>query len=385
MSETKQEILTILVPTRDRADTLVHCLHTITSQTNPNIEIIVSDNFSGPEVKQVVDSITDPRLRYIRTPERLGMSEHWNWAVKHIKGDWVTIIGDDDGLLPNAVDKFFALHAKHPEIEAITCANCFYRWPSDKQSSAGSKLTMISGKGYEIRDCTKDLKSLMKGKVIFLPTIYTGGFVKKTIIDEVSKKSPRGEFFQSLIPDLYSQMAISSVTDKYIYSYEPWAIAGSSKHSNGRQHKNKTRAEIKKLPFHQEGNIKFNPKLGDGCVEAIQILFYESFLQSAHLRTDDMGITTQEQLEIAIIKAGRRIKQVTIEYCSEVAKLNNIEFEPIIRAVNRKKALYRINKLTHKFLKHIPGMSKLLYKDISATGVKNVYDASQKFKTLNFA
>src|SRR5208337_2329891 len=103
------DLLSVIVPTRDRADTLVHCLKTVTAQPNLNLEILVSDNYSGPEVKQVVDQCNDARVRYIRTNTRLGMSEHWEFALNHASGNWVTILGDDDGLLPHAVNDFFSL------------------------------------------------------------------------------------------------------------------------------------------------------------------------------------------------------------------------------------------------------------------------------------
>ncbi len=41
------------------------------------------------------------------------MSEHWEFALSHAKGNWVTIIGDDDGLLPNAVKYLFQIVSKN--------------------------------------------------------------------------------------------------------------------------------------------------------------------------------------------------------------------------------------------------------------------------------
>lgn len=55
-----EDKLTVIIPTKDRAETLQHCLKTVVSQTHPQLEILVSDNFSGPDVKAVVDSFSDP-------------------------------------------------------------------------------------------------------------------------------------------------------------------------------------------------------------------------------------------------------------------------------------------------------------------------------------
>lgn len=379
-----EEIVTVLIPTRERADTLVHCLKTVVSQPNPNIEIIVSDNFSGPEVKSAVDKFIaqDSRVKYVRTPERLGMSEHWNWAVEHITGDWVTILGDDDGLLPNGIDNFFALHEKHPKIEAITCVNCFFRWPSEGNNDG--KLVLMGGSGYEVRDSRATLQGVLDGKFASLPTIYTGGFVSMNLFNRIKAKSPNKQFFQSIIPDVYSGVAMSSVTDKYIYCWEPWFVAGSSKHSNGRQHVGKTQKEMQKLDFHTESQMKFLPSLGDGTVMAIQIMIYEGFLRSQYLRDYDMNVELKTQLELCILQSSRATKQQIIEYCRDVAQMNDINFDEVIKNVKKKSLSKRLKKLGRKFLRHIPGFTKIHRKVISDNSVRNVDSAAIRFsKELN--
>ena len=94
---------TIIIPTRERADVLVHSLHTVVAQDYEDLTIIVSDNFSQDNTKQVVDSFHDPRIKYINTGRRVSMSHNWEFALSHVKDGWVSIIGDDDGLMPGAL------------------------------------------------------------------------------------------------------------------------------------------------------------------------------------------------------------------------------------------------------------------------------------------
>lgn len=368
-------VVTILIPTRDRAETLLHCLKTVRQQPNQNIEILVSDNLSGPEVKAVIDSFSDNRIRYIRTPERLGMTEHWNWAIKQISGDWVTILGDDDGLLPGAIDKLLKISAENPDVKLITSNNCFYTWPSAAEDGK-PKFRLVSGKNYEVRPSKENLRRTMLGEIRHLPTIYTGGFVHRSVVEQIISKTPGGNFFNSIIPDVYSGMAMTSVTEKYIYSWEPWAIAGASKFSNGQQHKNKSRAEIKNLDFYKEAGIGFLPSLGDAAVESMQILLYESFLKSQHLRSDDFGVTLQQQLEIAILQATKRVRADVIEYCRDVAKLNNIDFEPILNSARKKVRLHIYKRMLKRLSRKIPGVSKTRRININAANMNDVYIAS---------
>ncbi len=68
------EKYTVIIPTRDRAETLEATLRTCLRQTYPNFEIIVSDNCSDDNTKEIVDGLHDPRIRYINPGRRLSMS-----------------------------------------------------------------------------------------------------------------------------------------------------------------------------------------------------------------------------------------------------------------------------------------------------------------------
>jgi glycosyltransferase involved in cell wall biosynthesis len=370
--------LTVIIPTKNRAETLVYALKTVTCQPNENIEILVSDNFSEPDVKNAVDSISDKRIRYIRTSEPLGMSEHYNFAIEHATGEWVTIIGDDDGLLIGSIDNFFKLTEKHPDIKAITAVNCSYLWPVN----APDRLVVNNGSGYEIRSGLDCLRKTMYGTIINLPTIYTGGYVKKELIDEIKEKSPEKKFFQSINPDLYSGMAVSSVIDNYIYSFEPLAISGTSKHSNGYTFKNKNLSELSKFGLFNEGTLRFIPTLGNGAVEAMQILLYESFLRCSHLRKDDMGTTLEQQLALSMLLSTKRVIGNVEEYCRWVAQLNNLDFNKVLKIYRRKKPIFKGKKVIKKLFRHIPCMDKRNRKTFTGLGLNNVYEAAVKIDEL---
>ncbi len=371
-------VLTVIIPTRNRADTLVHAVRTVMAQPNRNIEILISDNFSDPEVKQAFDSMQDERLRYIRTTEVLGMSEHYDFAVGHATGEWVAILGDDDGLIPDAVERFLAVAKANPDIKAITCANSWFRWPTDEHSD-DARLTKIGSHGYEVRSSLSGISKVMSGIPTILPTIYTGGFVHADVIAKIRAASPGNKLIMCINPDLYSGMAICSVTEKYIYSYEPWMIAGNSKHSTGRKHKETKPEDLNKLAFVKESSIGYHPILqraGNAGVGSHQLYFYDAYLQSQHLRKNDMGVTLEDQMVLAMVHANKKKLAKTSDYCKKVAEVNGADFAGIERRVKAGRPIYRVKKLSRKALKIIPGLSRLPQKNIDAEGLKNIYDAS---------
>jgi len=77
MKSSSLPTISVIVPTRDRCDTLIATLRTCLDQDYERCEIIVSDNLSNDGTKEHVAAIRDPRVRYVRTDRRLGMSQNW--------------------------------------------------------------------------------------------------------------------------------------------------------------------------------------------------------------------------------------------------------------------------------------------------------------------
>src|SRR5579871_6012309 len=94
----------VVIPTRNRARYLRASIRTVLHQRFQDFEVVVSDNCSNPETKQVVDGFQDPRLRYYRSDVPLAMTDNWETAISQAKGEYVIVIGDDDGLLPYSLE-----------------------------------------------------------------------------------------------------------------------------------------------------------------------------------------------------------------------------------------------------------------------------------------
>ena len=150
--------LSVVIPTRDRADTLVHTLKTVVEQTYGNLEIIISDNASIDNTKSVIAEFSDTRIRYINTGVRVGMSENWEFALSHVTGDFVMYLGDDDGLIPNACSDVAEI-INNTNFEAIVWNKSSYLWPSIIESPAFISMQC----NYDL--CEINSKMLLKAVV----------------------------------------------------------------------------------------------------------------------------------------------------------------------------------------------------------------------------
>ena len=223
--------LNVLIPTRERADTLFHSLRTVVTQNYENLSIIVSDNFSQDNTKAIVESFNDPRIKYLNTGKRISMSANWEVALSAVTDGWVTFLGDDDGLLPGSLKKVAQL-LDTTKAQAIRSSTCTYFYPGVNQDKKW-RLVVQANTGVEVRDANVWLAKALNGHADYpdLPMLYNGGFISHALLME--SKGGDGKFFQSSIPDIYSAVACASIVEGYIYSKEPFAMFGNSKHSGG--------------------------------------------------------------------------------------------------------------------------------------------------------
>jgi glycosyltransferase involved in cell wall biosynthesis len=375
-------LLSIVVPTRERPETLAYCLRTIVDQPDQRIEIIVSDNCSAPRTREVVDAVKDKRLRYIRPEQRLGMTEHWEFALGHAQGDWITFIGDDDGLLPSAAARFFDLVGRY-KVEAVTSNVSRFRWP-DPPDRDESRLVVHLGHGAEIRDARQALIDILHrgGEFVALPYIYTGGFLHKNVIAKVKDRSG-GRFFQSIIPDVYSAVAACSVVDKYLFVREPLAVAGVSPRSNGLQISRTPAGNLLDIPFYTESKMTFLPMLGNGAIKGVPLLIYEAVLRSQNLRDFDLDISLPQQLALAIADATKNTRAEIVEYIGGVARLNGVDFKEVLRLSRGIRREIRLRKLGRQIRDHTPylrGLQKQIF--VGDPELRTICDATRRVEAF---
>ncbi len=221
---------TIVIPTRERASTLLHSIKTCIAQDYDQLEILVCDNASQDSTKEVVHAFSDPRIRYINTGRRVSMMENFEFAFSHVDSGYVLSMGDDDGLTRNSVVKANQL-ISDTHCEAVVSDFAHYMWPNVKTDSA-NQLLFSTKTGYEIRSTKQALEGVLYGRYPFnhVPCIYYG-YLNSDILKKLRQK--HGKLFLTNIVDVFSSVAVSLSIPNFCFSHEPLAINGTSNHSNG--------------------------------------------------------------------------------------------------------------------------------------------------------
>ena len=238
-------ILSILIPTKNRVETLIHALDSCMKCDfqEDSIEIIIQDCGSSDNFRHVLENKGCKKVKYFYSWDSPSMTENWNRAISNSTGEYICGIGDDDAVLPNIYD--LVIYAKKNNIDSIYQPMLNYIWPDAYENMYSSgKLTIPPFKENPPIDIIAERDLVISkcgiGYNKYLPSIYHG-IVKRDILEDYRAKS--GKYLGETSFDVYSSLVISTLTKKYYYSTSPFSVRGASKHSNSNRIKQKTSYE----------------------------------------------------------------------------------------------------------------------------------------------
>ena len=105
MVKNSDPIVSIGIPTYNRAQGyLKETLECALAQTYPNIEIIVADNCSPDNTREVVASHGDRRIRYFRHESGMKPNDNFNFCLQQATGAYFLLLPDDDKIDPDFID-----------------------------------------------------------------------------------------------------------------------------------------------------------------------------------------------------------------------------------------------------------------------------------------
>jgi glycosyltransferase involved in cell wall biosynthesis len=92
-----EPFVTIAISTFNRANSFLEtAVRSAMAQDYPHLEIIVSDNCSTDATSELIASLRDDRIVYIRHPKNIGANNNFNFCLERARGDYFLLLHDDD-------------------------------------------------------------------------------------------------------------------------------------------------------------------------------------------------------------------------------------------------------------------------------------------------
>src|SRR6185369_1059636 len=117
-------LVSLCVPTYNRAASLQACLPDIVNQDYARVEILISDNGSTDDTERVCReaAAADPRIRYFRQPTNIGLYENHNFLIDQSRGEFICFFHDHDTRTRDLVSEYLAFMRTHPDV-AVVCSD----------------------------------------------------------------------------------------------------------------------------------------------------------------------------------------------------------------------------------------------------------------------
>lgn len=274
MNNNLSPIISIVIPTKNRYYYLIKLIKVINGFKNKElIEVVIQDNSDdNTEFLSFINENNFDFLKYFYQNKPLSISENSDLAIRNSISEYVTFIGDDDGVTNRLIDCVCWMQ-KH-DVECVVPSGFRYRWNDNlangvlEGGTLSYKTPSYKMKEYHTKSVLEDLAKIGFINRGDLPMLYHG-IVKRSTLDKIWNKC--GTYFPGASPDIANGVALCFVMDKFYIVEYPFVYSGASKHLGGGANKMKYRAtdNIKSLPFLPK-NIetiwdKRVPKVWAGC------------------------------------------------------------------------------------------------------------------------
>lgn len=227
--------LSVIIPTRNRADLTPKAIQSVLTQADSNVRLIVSDNSTSAQdiasLAKYCEGLKDSRLTYLRPPEPMPMSRHWEWALQQALLETeithFSYLTDRMMFRPNSLEEITNIARRYPE--KIVCY--LHDRVSDFRPPYRLDQNEWTGKLYEV--AATRLLSLSANSVIYdgcVPRMLNC-FVPRSVLDSVRMRF--GSVFSSISPDWNFAYRALEVVDSLLYFHKAQLVHYSLARSNG--------------------------------------------------------------------------------------------------------------------------------------------------------
>ncbi|KIY20669.1 glycosyltransferase family 2 protein [Mesobacillus subterraneus] len=225
-------LLSVVIPTKNREKYASATVEQILNINDDRIQVVIQDNSDTRKLSNLlIKHDNNKRLKYNYTEGTISFVDNFNLAVSQADGEYLCIIGDDDGILPQIID--VVLWAKKNNVDAIKPGlNAVYFWPNSealrgKKDDGYLSINQITTKAKICDPYYEVVKLLKQGGQNYLSLdmvkLYHG-IVRRGCLQQIRETT--GKYFGGLSPDIYISVALSLTVNKLVEIDFPLTISG---------------------------------------------------------------------------------------------------------------------------------------------------------------
>ena len=96
--------ISVIIPTYNRGNIIENSITSVLNQTYINLEVLIVDDGSTDNTKEIIDKFDDKRIKYIKLKENSGGSNARNIGIKSATGKFISFQDSDDTFYPEKLE-----------------------------------------------------------------------------------------------------------------------------------------------------------------------------------------------------------------------------------------------------------------------------------------
>lgn len=122
----KTPFFSVIIPSYNRKNLLKIAVNSVLYQTFDNFELIIIDDGSKDNTKEILNEFNDKRISYIYQPHK-GVSPARNEGIKLSQGEFICFLDSDDRFRKEKLEVTFDYIKKYPEYKIFHTEEIWYR------------------------------------------------------------------------------------------------------------------------------------------------------------------------------------------------------------------------------------------------------------------
>lgn len=141
-------MISVIIPTYNRSRTIERSIRSVLAQTRSDWELLIVDDGSADDTREIVEKIGDERIRYIYQ-ENAGACAARNNGIMHARGEYIAFHDSDDLCRPDRLEKQLAvlLREKADMVCSHVCGHSGDRTYIEPQRTASVLTALDSLRG----------------------------------------------------------------------------------------------------------------------------------------------------------------------------------------------------------------------------------------------
>jgi glycosyltransferase involved in cell wall biosynthesis len=225
---------TIVVPTRNRPETLAASVRSILRQAGPDVSVFVSDNSTVPAAQEAVRAFCaecdSALVSYVRPAEPLSMPEHWAWALgealESSNASHFAYLTDRMAFKDTELAPLLGIARRFPD--KVVSYN--HDAVDDRELPAGLQLFEWTGRLFEI-DSVHLLYLSSRGVIRPPLPRMLNCVVPRAVFEQIASRF--GSVFGSISPDFCFAYRCLDTVDSILYYDKPILVQYAMSRSQG--------------------------------------------------------------------------------------------------------------------------------------------------------